>query len=117
MAIWSAGGQRAEQGLHSLRICLPNCTRVSCTANCGGFPAAARCSAATENGGRKSGRGRGSGIAMPPLRRLTAHQLERYLDQTTGQQRLDFVQSVRELIVAHLPTGNCTVKRIAIHLG
>ena len=46
-----------------------------------------------------------------------ARQVERYLDQLAARPHLTTADRVRELVIALLPGGQCTVERVAQHLG
>ena len=47
----------------------------------------------------------------------TARQLQRYVDQLAVGRRADPVSTARELVQALLPTGGCTVERVAALMG
>lgn len=46
-----------------------------------------------------------------------ARRAERYLELEAGSGPRDLVAAIRELILALLPTGACTIQRVAVHLG
>ncbi len=48
---------------------------------------------------------------------VAARRIERYIEQVEGRRKADPVAAARELIVALLPTGACSVERVARHMG
>ncbi len=48
---------------------------------------------------------------------MSAARALRYFEQEAGLARADPAATVRDLILALLPTGTCTIDRVAAHLG
>ncbi len=67
-----------------------------------------------------------SGVVMPtseldaPLAAADpdmARYMQQYIDRLGGQRKADPASVVRELLAALLPTGNCSIERVAAHMG